>query len=73
VRMLQPALSAHSSCRRTKLIDDAKRPDPRYRGLVHGTVSIVRAEGIRGIYRGFFPVVRHASSPHAPRSRLACR
>jgi solute carrier family 25 citrate transporter 1 len=44
--------------RRTKLIDDAKRPQPRFRGLVHGTVSIVREEGLRGIYRGLFPVVR---------------
>lgn len=43
---------------RTKLIDDAKRPNPQYRGLVHGTMSIVRQEGIAGIYRGLFPVVR---------------
>jgi len=42
---------------RTKLIDDAKRPQPRYRGLIHGTVSIVRDEGLSGIYRGLFPVV----------------
>lgn len=43
---------------RTKLIDDQKRPGgPKYRGLVHGTVSIVREEGIGGIYRGLFPVV----------------
>ena len=48
---------------RTKLIDDAKRPDPRYRGLVHGTVSIVREEGIGGIYRGLFPVVSFSSLP----------
>jgi solute carrier family 25 (mitochondrial citrate transporter), member 1 len=40
------------------LIDDAKRPQPRYRGLLHGTASIVREEGLRGIYRGLFPVVR---------------
>jgi hypothetical protein len=49
-----------NTTRRTKLIDDAKRPQPRFRGLVHGTVSIVREEGIRGIYRGLFPVVRLA-------------
>ncbi len=30
---------------RTKLIDDAKRPNPQYRGLLHGTVSIVKQEG----------------------------
>lgn len=43
---------------RTKLIDDQKREVPRYRGLLHGTLSIVREEGIGGIYRGLFPVVR---------------
>lgn len=43
---------------RTKLIDDAKRPVPQYRGLIHGTTEIVKAEGLRGIYRGLFPVVR---------------
>ena len=42
---------------RTKLIDDAKRPNPQYRGLIHGTTMIVRQEGISGIYRGLFPVV----------------
>lgn len=52
--------------RRTKLIDDAKSPNPKYRGLIHGTVSIVREEGITGIYRGLFPVVRSVS----PSSRL---
>lgn len=48
--------------RRTKLIDDAKRPQPRYHGLLHGTASIVREEGLRGIYRGLFPVVRSPSN-----------
>ena len=43
---------------RTKLIDDAKSPNPRFRGLAHGTVTIVREEGLRGVYRGLFPVVR---------------
>jgi len=42
---------------RTKLIDDAKRPNPQYRGLIHGTAAIIRQEGISGIYRGLFPVV----------------
>ncbi|THU80519.1 mitochondrial carrier [Dendrothele bispora CBS 962.96] len=36
---------------KTKLIDDAHQPNPQYRGLVHGTVSIVRQEGFLGIYR----------------------
>ena len=42
---------------RTKLIDDAKSPNPRFRGLIHGTAVIVREEGLRGVYRGLFPVV----------------
>src|SRR6267154_4038018 len=42
---------------RTKMIDDAKRPNPQYRGLAHGTMSIIRQEGMFGIYRGLFPVV----------------
>jgi solute carrier family 25 citrate transporter 1 len=57
------SLSSYSSSEltiscRTKLIDDAKRPVPQYRGLVHGAAQIVKAEGLRGIYRGLFPVVR---------------
>lgn len=43
--------------RRTKLIDDQKLAQPRYRGLVHGTLSIVKEEGIGGVYRGLGPVV----------------
>lgn len=59
VRILRSfLLSRQPQPSRTKLIDDAKRPIPQYRGLVHGTMSIVRQEGIAGIYRGLFPVVR---------------
>lgn len=52
---------------KTKLIDDAKRPNPQYRGLVHGTTSIVRQEGIRGIYRGLFPVMMRQGANSAVR------
>ncbi|TFK62974.1 mitochondrial tricarboxylate transporter [Pluteus cervinus] len=52
---------------KTKLIDDAKRPNPQYRGLIHGTVSIIRAEGITGIYRGLFPVMMRQSANSAVR------
>ncbi|KAH9925629.1 mitochondrial tricarboxylate transporter [Epithele typhae] len=73
---------------KTKLIDDAKSPNPRFRGLIHGTGVIVREEGIRGIYRGLFPVVRtlplsspvpfspayiYLSPDDAPRRQLAVR
>ncbi|KAI0728803.1 mitochondrial tricarboxylate transporter [Fomitopsis betulina] len=52
---------------KTKLIDDAKRPDPRYRGLIHGTVSIIREEGIGGVYRGLFPVMMRQGANSAVR------
>ncbi|KAN0080254.1 Mitochondrial carrier domain containing protein [Tylopilus felleus] len=52
---------------KTKLIDDAKRPNPRYRGLLHGTASIVREEGFAGIYRGLFPVMMRQGANSAVR------
>ncbi|GAA5920101.1 hypothetical protein JCM1841_004097 [Sporobolomyces salmonicolor] len=52
---------------KTKLIDDQKREVPRYRGLVHGTVSIVREEGIAGIYRGLGPVAARQGANSAVR------
>jgi len=52
---------------KTKLIDDAKRSQPRYRGLMHGTASIVREEGLRGIYRGLFPVMMRQGANSAVR------
>ncbi|KAF4611733.1 hypothetical protein D9613_003644 [Agrocybe pediades] len=52
---------------KTKLIDDAKRPNPQYRGLIHGTMSIVRQEGIAGIYRGLFPVMMRQGANSAVR------
>ncbi|KAI0052475.1 mitochondrial tricarboxylate transporter [Auriscalpium vulgare] len=52
---------------KTKLIDDAKRPTPQYRGLAHGTVMIVRQEGLRGIYRGLFPVMMRQGANSAIR------
>jgi len=52
---------------KTKLIDDAKSPNPKYRGLIHGTGCIVREEGIRGIYRGLFPVMMRQGANSAVR------
>jgi len=52
---------------KTKLIDDSKRPNPQYRGLIHGTASIVRQEGISGIYRGLFPVMMRQGANSAVR------
>jgi len=52
---------------KTKLIDDSHSPKPRYKGLIHGTTSIVREEGIRGIYRGLFPVMARQGANSAVR------
>ncbi|KAG1731018.1 mitochondrial carrier domain-containing protein, partial [Suillus lakei] len=52
---------------KTKMIDDAKRPHPQYRGLAHGTMSIIQQEGIFGIYRGLFPVMMRQGSTSAIR------
>ncbi|KAG8951021.1 hypothetical protein FRC04_006882 [Tulasnella sp. 424] len=52
---------------KTKLIDDSKRPNPRFRGLVHGTTTIIREEGLSGIYRGLFPVVLRQGANSAVR------
>ena len=42
---------------KTSLIDDKKRAVPQYRGLVHGTKSIIAERGIRGIYQGLMPTL----------------
>lgn len=52
---------------KTKLIDDSKRPNPQYRGLIHGTKCIIQQEGIRGIYRGLFPVMMRQGANSAVR------
>ncbi|GAA5931127.1 Ctp1p [Sporobolomyces koalae] len=52
---------------KTKLIDDAKSANPKYRGLVHGTLEIVKQEGVRGIYRGLGPVAARQGANSAVR------
>lgn len=52
---------------KTKLIDDAKRPNPQYRGLIHGTSQIIKTEGLSGIYRGLFPVMMRQGANSAVR------
>ncbi|KAF8064272.1 mitochondrial tricarboxylate transporter [Lyophyllum atratum] len=52
---------------KTKLIDDSKRPNPQYRGLIHGTATIIRQEGLSGIYRGLFPVMMRQGANSAVR------
>jgi solute carrier family 25 citrate transporter 1 len=52
---------------KTKLIQDAKSASPRYKGLVHGTMTIIRDEGIFGVYRGLFPVMMRQGGNSAVR------
>ena len=42
---------------KTSLIDDKKRAVPQYRGLIHGSKSILAERGIRGIYQGLMPTL----------------
>jgi hypothetical protein len=42
---------------RTKLIEDSRKAQPQFKGLLHGTSSIIRSEGFAGIYRGLSAVV----------------
>ncbi|CAG8540720.1 12787_t:CDS:2, partial [Acaulospora colombiana] len=52
---------------RTKLIHDTTRPEPRYKGLMHGIRTIVADEGVGGIYRGLFPVMMRQGANQAVR------
>ncbi|KAK3825013.1 MAG: citrate transporter [Benniella sp.] len=52
---------------KTKLIHDKNSPNPQYRGLVHGVKSIVKAEGLGGIYRGVIPVMARQGANSAVR------
>ncbi|GJJ72705.1 solute carrier family 25 (mitochondrial citrate transporter), member 1 [Entomortierella parvispora] len=52
---------------KTKLIHDGNSAKPQYRGLVHGVQSIVKAEGLGGIYRGVIPVMARQGANSAVR------
>ncbi|KAJ3127648.1 hypothetical protein HK098_005993 [Nowakowskiella sp. JEL0407] len=52
---------------KTKLIHDQNSPNPKYKGLIHGTKSIIKSEGIRGIYRGMTAVVLRQGANSAVR------
>jgi len=48
---------------KVRLISDQRRKVPQYRGLVHAASSIIRTEGVSGLYKGWTPtVVRQGSS-----------
>lgn len=46
-----------SSPARTKMIEDSKRPQPRFNGMADAVRKIVAEEGVGGLYRGLGPVV----------------
>ncbi|CAG8484789.1 2784_t:CDS:2 [Acaulospora morrowiae] len=52
---------------KTKLIHDATRPEPQYKGLVHGIRTIIANEGAGGVYRGLFPVMMRQGANQAVR------
>ncbi|KAJ1539119.1 hypothetical protein HK405_013171, partial [Cladochytrium tenue] len=52
---------------KTKLIHDQNQPNPRYKGLIHGTRMIVRESGIRGIYQGVTTVIARQGANSAVR------
>eukprot|EP00033_Pygsuia_biforma_P001168 GCRY01001329.1.p1 GENE.GCRY01001329.1~~GCRY01001329.1.p1 ORF type:complete len:299 (-),score=51.92 GCRY01001329.1:278-1174(-) len=52
---------------KTKFISDLNRPVPRYRGLIHGVRSIVREEGIHGLYQGLAPTIVKQATNQAVR------
>ena len=54
-------------CCRTKLIHDQNQTTPQYKGLVHGVRTIVKDEGIGGIYRGVTSVIARQGANSAVR------
>jgi hypothetical protein len=49
---------------KTKMIEDSKLAEPRFKGLVHGVKTMVKEEGLRGVYRGVGPVVSVTRPAH---------
>jgi solute carrier family 25 (mitochondrial citrate transporter), member 1 len=48
-------------------IDDRKRPNPRMRGFIHGSMVIAREKGIRGFFQGFVPTTMRQAANSATR------
>ncbi|KAK9449889.1 mitochondrial carrier domain-containing protein [Limtongia smithiae] len=47
---------------KTALIDDAQRPNPRYRGFLHGSYLLIKDGGIGAVYKGVVPVTLRQSA-----------
>lgn len=52
---------------KVRLISDQRKKIPQYRGLVHAASSIIRAEGIAGLYKGLTPTILKQGSNQAIR------
>ncbi|WOO76830.1 putative mitochondrial carrier [Vanrija pseudolonga] len=52
---------------KTKMIEDSKRAQPQFNGLVDGVRKIVAQEGWRGVYRGVGPVMLRQGANSAVR------
>jgi solute carrier family 25 (mitochondrial citrate transporter), member 1 len=52
---------------KTKIIHDQNKSVPRYRGLLHGTSTILREEGPGGVYKGLLPTMLRQSANSAVR------
>ncbi|KAI8384885.1 mitochondrial carrier domain-containing protein [Radiomyces spectabilis] len=52
---------------KTKLIHDKNLANPRFNGLLHGTMTILKEEGISGVYRGLGPVMAKQGANSAVR------
>jgi len=52
---------------KVKLIDDLNRPSPQFRGLFHGISTIVKTDGLGGIYKGLTATVLKQGSNQAIR------
>lgn len=56
---------------KTKLIDDARRSQPRFTGTANGVATILQEEGLAGMYRGLFPTIVKQSANSAVRFTCA--
>jgi len=52
---------------KVRLISDQRKKNPQYRGLVHAASSIIRNEGLSGLYRGLTPTILKQGSNQAIR------
>ena len=52
---------------KTSIIDDRKSPNPRMRGLIHGTTIILRERGPAALFQGLVPTTARQAANSATR------